>query len=86
MVHHRKCRRGPPYNEYSLVMRAEGPGFSMLLTGDVEEEGEEMLMGCAEDLACDILKVPHHGGFCEENEEFISMVDPEHSGDQRGSR
>ncbi|RJP27449.1 MAG: DNA internalization-related competence protein ComEC/Rec2 [Actinobacteria bacterium] len=65
-------------NEYSLVMRLEGPGFSMLLTGDIEEEGEGMLMGYAkdQDLACDILKVPHHGGFCEVNEEFFSKVDP----------
>jgi competence protein ComEC len=67
---------GASTNEYSLVIRAEGPGFSLLLTGDIEEEGEEMLMSCAEDLACDILKVPHHGGFSEENEAFFAMVDP----------
>lgn len=71
-----KVAEGVSVNEYSLVLRAEGPGFSMLLTGDVEEEGEEMLMGCLEDLSCDILKVPHHGGFCEGNEDFFSMVEP----------
>jgi len=63
-------------NEYSLVIRARGPGFSMLLAGDIEEEGEGMLMSGAKDLTCDILKVPHHGGFCERNEEFFARVDP----------
>jgi len=67
---------GVSTNEYSLVIRAQGPGFSMLLAGDIEEEGEEMLMSCAEDLACDILKVPHHGGFSEENDELFELVDP----------
>ena len=64
-------------NEYALVLRADGPGFSMLLTGDVEEEGEAMLMDSVRDLGCDILKVPHHGGFCESNEDFFTRVDPE---------
>jgi competence protein ComEC len=64
-------------NEYSLVLRAEGAGFSLLLTGDVEEEGENMLMDSAVSLESDILKVPHHGGFCEENEEFFYHIDPE---------
>jgi competence protein ComEC len=63
-------------NEYSLVLRADGPGFSLLLAGDVGEEGEDMLLGSMTDLGCDILKVPHHGGFCEYNEEFFSRVDP----------
>lgn len=67
---------GEALNEYSLVLRVEGPGFSMLLTGDVEEEGEGMLMQCPEDLRCDILKVPHHGGFSETNDDFFSLVDP----------
>ncbi|MBN2027483.1 MAG: DNA internalization-related competence protein ComEC/Rec2 [Actinobacteria bacterium] len=67
---------GASTNEYSLVIRAQGPGFSMMLTGDIEEEGEEMLMSSVENLASDILKVPHHGGFCEESEELFALVDP----------
>jgi competence protein ComEC len=63
-------------NEYSLVLRAEGPGFSLLLPGDVEEEGESMLMRGVPDISCDILKVPHHGGFCETSEEFFALVSP----------
>lgn len=63
-------------NEYSLVLRADGPGFSMLLTGDVGEEGVDMLLQEAGDLQCDILKVPHHGGFCPENGKLFSRADP----------
>ena len=68
---------GASINEYSLVLRAEGAGFSLLLSGDVEEEGEGMLMDCAVELDSDILKVPHHGGFSDSNEEFFSCVNPE---------
>ncbi len=64
-------------NEYSLVLRAEGAGFSLLLTGDVEEEGEGMLLRGGAELESDILKVPHHGGFCEVNDDFFARVDPE---------
>jgi len=63
-------------NDSSLVIRLEGPGISLLLTGDVEEVGEEALLRYPKELRGDILKVPHHGGFCEENEEFFKLVDP----------
>ncbi len=72
----REIPEGASVNEYSLVLRADAPGFSMLLAGDVGEEGERMLLENADDLRCDILKVPHHGGFCAESEEFFSRVDP----------
>ena len=64
-------------NECSLVVRADVGGFSLLLPGDVEEEGEGMLMRGPYDLRCDLLKVPHHGGFSHNNEEFFSQVDPD---------
>jgi len=63
-------------NEYSLVLRAMGPGFSLLLPGDVEEEGQRMLAGCADKLDCDILKVPHHGGYSESGDAFFAMISP----------
>ena len=62
-------------NDGSLVMRVVGPGLSLLLTGDVEEAGEEALLRYPGELQGDILKVPHHGGFCEENEEFFQVVE-----------
>ncbi len=63
-------------NDYSLVLRAAGPGFSMLLTGDIAELGQEMLLEGEEDIACDILKVPHHGGYCEESGRLFLRADP----------
>ena len=64
-------------NEYSLVLRVDGPGLSLLLPGDVEEVGEEMLMLSSFELDCDLLKVPHHGGFSHTSEEFFERIDPE---------
>jgi len=72
----REVPEGASINDCSLVLRAVGPGFSMLLTGDIAEMGGEMLLEGAENIACDILKVPHHGGYCEENIELFSHVDP----------
>ncbi|MDY6794189.1 MAG: DNA internalization-related competence protein ComEC/Rec2 [Actinomycetota bacterium] len=63
-------------NDNSLVLRVDGPEFSILLTGDVEEAGESALMKYAEKLNCDLLKVPHHGGFCDTNGEFFDVVRP----------
>ncbi len=73
----RELPEGISVNESTLVLRAEGPGFSLLLPGDVEEEGEGMLCEYAGELECDILKVPHHGGFSERSEDFFARVDPE---------
>lgn len=65
-----------PTNDCSLVLRVEGPGFSLLLTGDVEEVGELNLLKQPSGLRSDILKVPHHGGYSDLNQELFSAVDP----------
>jgi competence protein ComEC len=49
-------------NDASLVMRLEAQGRRVLLTGDLDGEAEARLVaGSASELACDILKVGHHG-------------------------
>lgn len=48
-------------NEASLVMKVSYIDFDILLTGDMEYEGEEEVMRDAASLSCDVLKVPHHG-------------------------
>jgi competence protein ComEC len=68
---------GASVNEYSLVLCATGPGFSLFLPGDIGGEGEEMMLERAEELECDIIKVPHHGGFSPGNDELFSRVDPD---------
>ncbi|MEW6552931.1 MAG: DNA internalization-related competence protein ComEC/Rec2 [Actinomycetota bacterium] len=68
---------GASVNEYSLVLRVSGPGYSLLLSGDIGGEGQELMLEGEEEMDCDILKVPHHGGFSPQNEELFSRVDPE---------
>lgn len=52
---------GTPVNDASLVLRADTSAGRILLTGDVELEGQANLLADNEDLAADVLKVPHHG-------------------------
>ena len=63
-------------NNLSLVCRLSGPGFSLLVTGDIEEEEEEWLMQTGRDLRADVLKVPHHGGFAASSGRFFARTMP----------
>jgi competence protein ComEC len=50
------------------VLRALVGGISVLLTGDIEQPSQQQLLRRAapEDLAVDVLKVPHHGSANQE--------------------
>ena len=49
-------------NNSSLVLRlTAASGISVLLTGDVEQEAQQDLLGLGVPLHADVLKVPHHG-------------------------
>ena len=64
-------------NAHSCVLRVEGAGGSLLLTGDVERKGERALaarLGGA--LVADVLVVPHHGSATSSTREFIAAVSP----------
>ena len=64
-------------NAHSCVLRIEGEGGSILLTGDVEREGERALVIRSEDaLAADVLVVPHHGSATSSTPHFIAAVSP----------
>jgi competence protein ComEC len=52
---------GTAVNDASLVLRATTPAGRILLTGDVELEGQAELLASGEDLTAEVLKVPHHG-------------------------
>jgi competence protein ComEC len=45
-------------NDESIVLMVEGPGRSMLLSGDIETHAQNDLGA----VQADVLKVPHHGG------------------------
>ena len=61
-------------NAGSLVMSVEHGGFKALLTGDIEGEGEERLLGSLGGYDC--LKVAHHGSRNSGSEGFYNEVKP----------
>lgn len=65
-------------NNYSLVFKISYKDFSMLLTGDIEEEDEDIILLNKNDIECDFLKVPHHGSLTSSSEEFIEGVNPKY--------
>jgi competence protein ComEC len=67
---------GLEVNDASLVLQLRFAGRSVLLTGDVEEQGEAELLGRSEGLSADILKVPHHGSRTSSGAELLQVVRP----------
>ena len=69
-----------PGNAASMVLAVKFGEFAMLLTGDVEKEGEEQLTKQLEeqyrDCTWEILKVAHHGSKNSSSEEFLRQVKP----------
>lgn len=62
-------------NNNSVAVRADVAGTSVLLTGDVELEGQRALLGSGAVLGVDVLKVPHHGSSFQARE-FLEAADP----------
>ena len=64
-------------NDHSCVIRIEGSGGSALLTGDLEAGGEQALVArSGDDLATDVLVVPHHGSATSSTRGFLDAVSP----------
>ncbi|MEW6183998.1 MAG: DNA internalization-related competence protein ComEC/Rec2 [Bacillota bacterium] len=66
------------FNDESLVLQLSGKGKSILLAGDLQEEGQRRLLQYGSALKSDVLKVPHHGSalFLPA---FYKMVQPEYA-------
>lgn len=65
-------------NAASLVLSVSYGEFDLLLTGDMEKEGERRLLenrGLLSE-AIEVLKVSHHGSYTASSEEFISALRP----------
>ncbi|QPJ66652.1 MAG: DNA internalization-related competence protein ComEC/Rec2 [Candidatus Nitrohelix vancouverensis] len=58
-------------NNRSLVFKLEYRKFSMLLTGDIENDAERFMLSRKAPLRSDILKAPHHGSRFSSSPEFI---------------
>jgi len=63
-------------NDTSLVIKLTYNDVSVLLTGDLEKRGEELLLANGDDLSATILKVGHHGSDTSSSKEFIEAVRP----------
>ncbi len=65
-------------NAYSLVMSLEYQGFRALFTGDVEADGEELLVHVlAEETDYDLYKVAHHGSRNSNSMELLECIRPQ---------
>ena len=64
-------------NESSLIMKVSYKGRTLLVTGDINEDGEaELIRNYGSELTCDIMKVPHHGSKYSSSEKFIETAQP----------
>lgn len=53
-------------NDTSIVCLLENNACNVLFSGDLEESGWQKLIGRMPELRCDVLKMPHHGAFYDE--------------------
>jgi beta-lactamase superfamily II metal-dependent hydrolase len=63
-------------NANSIVMRLDYGDFSMLLTGDAEEQTEHRMLTKDLNLTVKILKVAHHGSKYATTLDFVTRVKP----------
>lgn len=63
-------------NDRSLVIRMTSRDRTFLFAGDIHESGEKFLIRNVPDLACDLVKVPHHGSRTSSSGKFLDAVRP----------
>jgi competence protein ComEC len=63
-------------NDDSVVMRVRLGRRTLLLTGDIEARAESALAAAGDPLACDVLKVAHHGSRTSSTEKFLAAARP----------
>ncbi len=66
---------GSTANDASVVLLVEVGGLQLLLTGDVEPEGQAALARLFPGLQVDVLKMPHHGS-AHQDEPWLTSLDP----------
>jgi competence protein ComEC len=64
-------------NNNSVVVRLTYGQFSLLLTGDVQQEGERTLLASGQPLNSLVVKVPHHGADTSVTLPFLQAVNPQ---------
>jgi len=68
--------RQPAANDDSLVLRITYRRSQVLLTGDVESEGEMLMLRSGLPLSAQILKVAHHGSASSTSQRLLAQAAP----------
>lgn len=68
---------GNEANANSIVARLDYAAFSMLLTGDAEDQTEHRLLTKELDLTSKVIKIAHHGSKYASSGDFLNRVRPE---------
>ena len=68
---------GSDVNNNSVVLKVTMGQASLLLTGDIEEEGETALLASGQPLRSLVLKAPHHGAAASLTPRFLREVSPQ---------
>jgi len=64
---------GSTANEASVVLLVQVAGLRLLLTGDVEPEGQQAIARMLPGLHVDVLKLPHHGSRYQDESWLLSL-------------
>jgi competence protein ComEC len=64
---------GSTANEASVVLLVDIDGLRLLLTGDIEPEGQAVLARQLEGVHVDVLKIPHHGSRYQDEDWLLSL-------------
>lgn len=64
-------------NDYSTVLLLSYEDVDLLLTGDIEDKGENSMMDACDLPDIDILKTAHHGSRYSTDEDFLQITRPE---------
>ncbi len=64
-------------NNSSLVVKMSYGKSDFLFVGDLEEEGDEVVLPFGELLQSEVLKVGHHGSITSSTQPFLDVVDPD---------
>ena len=67
-------RNVPSRNNDSIVLRLQFGERTILMTGDIEKEGEAAILGATSDLRSDVVKVSHHGSRTSSTTDFVGRT------------